>query len=265
MPKFQTAAGAALALSIGLSLSAPAHAVITNFATASAITGATNFGFKNAASNNNSNSASLFTLQTPNSNVGGSTFVDFSFINLAPALDSAVDGVEASFTFNALTQSSATTEFGFEIQPGIQGNFRYISTKAILVGNYVYAAGSNLLSGQFVDASLDGRQGSTVATMEASDGYLSTLILTSDFIDLSPSGQEFADFGLQSITPSLGHANGTSALKSFKANGSSAEFSIDPAPTVNGVPEPATWAVMLVGFGGVGAAMRARRKHAAKA
>jgi hypothetical protein len=29
-----------------------------------------------------------------------------------------------------------------------------------------------------------------------------------------------------------------------------------------GVPEPATWAMMLVGFGGLGAAMRARRKQA---
>jgi hypothetical protein len=28
------------------------------------------------------------------------------------------------------------------------------------------------------------------------------------------------------------------------------------------VPEPATWAVMLIGFGGIGASMRMRRKHA---
>lgn len=32
-----------------------------------------------------------------------------------------------------------------------------------------------------------------------------------------------------------------------------------------GVPEPATWAIMLMGFGGLGAAMRARRKQAATA
>ncbi|HEX4184075.1 MAG TPA: PEPxxWA-CTERM sorting domain-containing protein, partial [Caulobacteraceae bacterium] len=32
-----------------------------------------------------------------------------------------------------------------------------------------------------------------------------------------------------------------------------------------GVPEPATWAVMMVGFGGMGAAMRSRRRQAATA
>ena len=32
--------------------------------------------------------------------------------------------------------------------------------------------------------------------------------------------------------------------------------------SVAGVPEPATWAMMLVGFGGLGAAMRSRRKPA---
>jgi hypothetical protein len=32
-----------------------------------------------------------------------------------------------------------------------------------------------------------------------------------------------------------------------------------------GVPEPATWAMMLMGFGGLGAAMRAKRKQALKA
>jgi hypothetical protein len=30
--------------------------------------------------------------------------------------------------------------------------------------------------------------------------------------------------------------------------------------TIPGIPEPATWAMMLIGFGGLGAAMRMRRR-----
>ena len=39
-------------------------------------------------------------------------------------------------------------------------------------------------------------------------------------------------------------------------------WSVAAAPPINGVPEPATWAMMLVGFGGLGAVMRARRRMA---
>jgi hypothetical protein len=36
-------------------------------------------------------------------------------------------------------------------------------------------------------------------------------------------------------------------------------FTINGAPVTGGVPEPATWGLMLVGFGGLGAMMRRRR------
>jgi hypothetical protein len=39
------------------------------------------------------------------------------------------------------------------------------------------------------------------------------------------------------------------------------DVSLDPAGTTGGVPEPATWAMMLLGFGIVGGAMRARRQR----
>jgi PEP-CTERM motif len=44
-------------------------------------------------------------------------------------------------------------------------------------------------------------------------------------------------------------------------------FTVDVTNAVvgtGGVPEPATWAMMLVGFGGLGAAMRSRRKLAGR-
>jgi hypothetical protein len=43
-------------------------------------------------------------------------------------------------------------------------------------------------------------------------------------------------------------------LNSFRANGGG-NFSFTAS-----VPEPGAWALMIVGFGGVGAAMRSRRR-----
>jgi hypothetical protein len=39
--------------------------------------------------------------------------------------------------------------------------------------------------------------------------------------------------------------------------------SVNISMSVTGVPEPATWAVMLLGFGGIGAAMRSARRRQA--
>ena len=62
-------------------------------------------------------------------------------------------------------------------------------------------------------------------------------------------------------------ADGASDMLSFLATGGPNSgvppFALLDGVSVTGVPEPATWAVMLVGFGGLGAAIRSRRKQAA--
>jgi hypothetical protein len=61
--------------------------------------------------------------------------------------------------------------------------------------------------------------------------------------------------GFYNFELSYGECCGGPAVLSFQVNGGP-----------GGVPEPATWAMMLVGFGGLGAAMRgARRKQAVAA
>jgi len=47
-------------------------------------------------------------------------------------------------------------------------------------------------------------------------------------------------------------------------NGGDADIGLDNV-SISAVPEPATWAMMLVGFGGMGVAMRSRRKQAVAA
>jgi hypothetical protein len=64
-------------------------------------------------------------------------------------------------------------------------------------------------------------------------------------------------------------ASNTSELLSFLAlggpNASLPPLALLDSVSLTAVPEPATWAVMLVGFGGIGAAIRTRRRQAATA
>ncbi|HEX4180901.1 MAG TPA: PEPxxWA-CTERM sorting domain-containing protein [Caulobacteraceae bacterium] len=79
-------------------------------------------------------------------------------------------------------------------------------------------------------------------------------------------------------TPSMGFTGWQTANLTFTAtsgsevlsflaqggpNGSVPPFALLDGVSLTAVPEPATWAFMLVGFGGMGAAIRSRRRQAA--
>jgi hypothetical protein len=50
-----------------------------------------------------------------------------------------------------------------------------------------------------------------------------------------------------------------------QSSGNPSGLNVEFLSSAGGVPEPATWAMMLVGFGGLGAAMRSRRSRVAAA
>jgi len=56
-------------------------------------------------------------------------------------------------------------------------------------------------------------------------------------------------------------ASGTHDVEVFYADRHVVAAALEFSESVTAVPEPATWAMMLVGFGGLGVAMRARRKQ----
>ena len=79
--------------------------------------------------------------------------------------------------------------------------------------------------------------------------------------------------GANACTPACTAGETSQITESFALPSGSHSFSVDyvegnGSPSVleldvSSVPEPATWAVMLAGFGGLGVAMRSRRKQAA--
>ena len=264
-------AGTAISLAMAAAAATPANAVITTFATFSPI-GLDNFYYNNPEtvvgpnpggspnpSNGRSTSATFYSISTATSKVPGPVDVKFSFINEGSALDTAVNGVTAMLTLSGTTDGPAVLDaHSHQLEEFVSGTFILRSTTAITVGHQTYGAGKILLQGSFGNANLEGKnsQGSVNGDNDASFG--DTLSYSSDFVTFAPTANLDITLGLTSIVPALADAKvGTYALKTFKtdANG---QFSADPSPKVNAVPEPASWALMIVGFGLAGASIRRR-------
>jgi hypothetical protein len=111
--------------------------------------------------------------------------------------------------------------------------------------------GANLLTLAFTGATLAGSGGAGALFGSQPSG---TVTYSSDFVDFT--GQTAGDFslGFSGITPGFS----TTVAWSADAVGTFASDSAN-IPGGGGVPEPATWAMMIVGFGGVGALLRRRR------
>jgi hypothetical protein len=231
----------------------PASAV-TTFATFSGL------GDNIRLQKDGANDATLFTISTttPTSSaqaiVPDSVDVTFSFVN-TPL--SALGSLTASFTMNvAVTQAANSLGGGFYTQNTGAGTFSFLSTAPINWGGNTYAAGSNLLSGSFCTATLFGASSS--GSLSGSTDTCAFLTFTSDFLNFTNTTARDFSMSLTAITPILNALSGET-LSSFNAFGSG-NFSAEPLPT--GVPEPATWAMLVLGMGMVGAVRRRRREGA---
>lgn len=249
-PRFATVSIAAL---VGIAGAMPAQAALTTFA---------NFAGLNADAgvrfDNNGTGGSLYTIDAPMASTPGSRLVSFTFLQAAL---SSISDVTASFTMLSNTVSPAQLMNGFLVQPNLTGAFSFLSTSAITVGNTTYAVGSNLLSGSFTDVSIAGQVNASSAAYSGSTGGGAVISYTSDFLTFAPDSDYDLSISLSSLAPLLAAVQGN-ALSSFRAY-STGSFSSEPAPTVNAVPEPSVWALMIVGFGLVG--VQARRRNGVRA
>lgn len=200
----------------------------------------------------------LYTTTKANSNVYGVASVQFDFLN---KVLSKLGPLSANFSFQGTAPAiDPALSFGsFLAEPGLTGSFSftYTGTKALHVYHTTYLTGANLLSGTFDGVDILGNKASSSGSVLGST-LGSTLVYTSDFLDFTKSVDRDLAIALTAIKPAMGAAPGD-ALHTFKASSTGA-FSSDPAPTITAqLPEPATWTMMMLGFGMLGAAIRQRR------
>jgi hypothetical protein len=108
--------------------------------------------------------------------------------------------------------------------------------------------GANLLRLTFTSATLAGGGGSGALFGSTPGG---TVTYTSDFIDFSDATSGDFALSFSGITPGIG--------ASFWTGDSTGTFASDASGIGTEVPEPATWAMMIIGFGGIGSVLRRRR------
>ena len=246
---------------------APAAAVVQTFATFTAANYAKNFRLVNSGNSaHRAEDATVYTTATGNGGPGAAP-VKFSF--LIPALAPFVTDVNALYTLNGtIAKNSSIVATGPFDQQGFSGTFSFMTTAAITVSGpgfitHTYAAGSNLLSGVFSGGSIVGNIGSTSGASYASGLSGTTISFTSDFLDFSHVNYLDRAMSLTAARPPFSkHFGANGALSSFRAV-SGGQFSSDPVPVVNftaALPEPASWALMIVGLGLVGVSARRRQR-----
>jgi hypothetical protein len=182
--------------------------------------------------------------------------IQFSFVN-NPALSSINDVSASLLIYNSGATGPAVKLGGVVSQPNLFGNFTitYTGSPDLVVGPSAthYSTGTILLAGVFNLGHITGSGTSGSAHAATASGSIITF--SSGIAGAITNG--FARdlvLNLTSVSPTLGAAK-NKAIRSFAAN-ADGEFS------EAAVPEPAAWAMMIVGLGAIGAAARRRRAFA---
>jgi PEP-CTERM motif len=186
----------------------------------------------------------------------GATTVKFNFDSGLGVDD--FQNLSANFTLFATGTGAALPPPGpgaTFTQTGLNGTFSFVyEGPTQVIDGKTLTAGDNLLSGSFSNAWVQGIGTGGSFTDEPTNGGL-VFDVTSHFVGLTTI--EGGDFSFD-----LTGASGISAA----AGQSLGSFRASSAGTLDiTVPEPSTWALMIMGFGGAGALLRRRRMAAVAA
>ncbi|GGI82641.1 hypothetical protein GCM10007973_18860 [Polymorphobacter multimanifer] len=174
-------------------------------------------------------------------------------------LSAAVPASSATLTFDAVGTLNNYVEDGFTVN-AVSGVVTYNSYGNPGGSLYAQSAGAfDITGGYFTLDSFDGGSGS--ATRQTQNftvtGYLGNAqAYVSNFTRVGTAGfRTFYNPGSAIVVDRLvfGISN-----TGFSVNVDNININSAAAPVVPGVPEPASWAMMLLGFGATGFAMRRR-------
>lgn len=197
--------------------------------------------------------AEIYTTASTTSTVPGS--IPIFFLLSADNLPADLSGPQnAGLSVDFISTSGTTGTGNGRIQAFGSGTISILRDLPAAEGN---GARVNLLSVTFTNAELDANQNSGSFTFKSNDN--SVITYTSDFLDFSNVLSEDFSFSFSGASPKFNALLGSSSVNTrFSGTGT---FASNPAPLTFDVPEASTWAMLLVGFGAVGAVMRTGRRQ----
>ena len=183
---------------------------------------------------------------------------------------SAFGNLQSTFNFSASETgpaSSGTIGGITYVSAPYTGSFDYYyAGPTVTKGGITLTSGELLLGGSFASAAFVAQSGASGGAL-TDDSFTGTVTYTSGLpssvLPIASTGQSFT-FGFVDISPVAALQNGY--IRQFTAVGDG-KFSSDltGGGGGGGVPEPATWALMLTGLAGIGASLRRRTRQAPSA
>jgi len=210
---------------------------------------------------NTGSGGSFFSTATASASVAGATAIAFTLfddpnlVNLKASLFLTGTAINTPTVYDGATFKQVNVNGSFDVI--YTGNTaRYLNGVKVASGGTLVTKNSHLLTGTFTNAWLEGSGGAGSFDIDVSNGGHAIFASPYDpFTHIDPDSESFS-IHLGANAPGFGAKTpGVTAMKTFRANGGG-NFS-DVA-----LPEPSSWALMIMGFGGVGAVLRSRRRAA---
>lgn len=236
-----------VALGVAVAVAAPAYATIT-FANFSPRGTTRNVVFVEGVGG----APSQFFTGAPGATTPTAVRVNFNI--LVGDLD-PFQGIDSDFLLDASAPASSFSSVTDLVLSNLSGSFSFTARSPITYGGIT---GTNLLSGTFTGGNIAIPDGSSSGGANLCSDCVGGIIFTSDFLNFQNVDVTAFAWSLTSINPVAG-VSGDGSLRSFNAT-MSGDFASDPLPGV--VPEPESWAMLVIGFGFVGATIRRRRRTA---